>query len=66
MSELSPWPLHDAPPLDADRRCPFAHSWTHADIAESLAMPKGTLLEDALGPYCPACHFRPERDSAMP
>jgi hypothetical protein len=46
---------------DGETTCPCASDWTHADIAESLGMPIGTLLHDALGRYCPACDFRPER-----
>jgi hypothetical protein len=60
MSDHSPWPQHDirrAPNLV----CPHADTWQHADIAESLAMPIGTLLRDEDGLYCPACDYRPDR-----
>lgn len=61
MSDLSPAPSCEIPPLE--KTCPFADSWAHAEIAESLGMPMGTLLEDARGPYCPACDYRPVKDA---
>jgi hypothetical protein len=42
-------------------KCPHADSWQHADIADSLGMPVGTLLTDTQGAYCPACDFRPDQ-----
>lgn len=44
----------------ADAKCPHHDTWQHVDIADSLAMPVGTLLTDASGQYCPACDYRPE------
>ena len=41
-------------------RCPHSGDWQHADIAECLGMPVGTLLVDEAGHYCPACDYRPE------
>jgi hypothetical protein len=41
-------------------RCPNSDDWHHADIAECLAMPLGTLLADEAGHYCPACDYRPQ------
>jgi len=40
-------------------RCPHSGDWQHADIAECLGMPLGTLLVDEAGHYCPACDYRP-------
>jgi hypothetical protein len=41
-------------------RCPHLGDWQHADIAECLGMPLGTLLVDGSGYYCPACDYRPD------
>lgn len=62
MADLSPWRQDDALAGTDPHLCPRAHEWAHADIAESLNMPRGTLLRDDGGRYCPACDYRPERD----
>jgi hypothetical protein len=64
MSDLSPWQTNDIRVRPAEETCPRSDSWQHADIADSLGFPVGTLLLDSEGPYCPACDYRPERDEA--
>jgi len=61
MPFFAPRQPHRAQSGTASALCPHADRWTHADIAESLDMPIGTLLHDADGLYCPACDYRPER-----
>ena len=59
MSGRVVWREEKARLLAAGVKCPNAGTWLHADLAESLNMPVGTLLSDAQGQYCPACDFQP-------
>jgi len=56
--------FHRSQPVPVGR-CPHANDWQHADIAECLGMPLGTLLGDEAGHYCPACDYRPTLRSGI-